>query len=253
MKNQIKAWLKQHMYFVYRTWYIAWFVFKRPYQFKSIDVYKLYADIGLGFIAVPKNANTTIQTMVLKKFGLPFDARDYDTVHVASMKFSVSKEKLFNKRKDIFILGITRNPYSRLVSCYNNKIVDEEHGMTILYSPVLYRNMSFDTFARRICKMPDWLSDNHFKSQTHFLFYKDKQLYTYIGKIEKFDELVQILRDKFDLPAPVTLNVSKNKTNWRDFYTPDLARMVYKRYKKDFELFGYKDEPNKLINYCQNK
>ncbi|MPN62502.1 hypothetical protein SDC9_210251 [bioreactor metagenome] len=38
-----------------------------------------------------------------------------------------------------------------------------------------------------------------------------------------------------------------------DYYTPKTAKMVYRKYRKDFETFGYEDEYTKLLTYLAAK
>ena len=40
-----------------------------------------------------------------------------------------------------------------------------------------------------------------------------------------------------------------NTRTGRDYYTPKTAKMIYQRYRKDFERFGYEDEYPKLLDY----
>lgn len=38
-----------------------------------------------------------------------------------------------------------------------------------------------------------------------------------------------------------------------DYYTLETARLVYKKYRKDVEAFGYQDSYRRLISYLKKK
>lgn len=75
----------------------------------------------------------------------------------------------------------------------------------------------------------------------------------FIGKLENIKEDWKIIQIHTNLPDLSHQNKMGQKINWRDFYTLETAEMVYQYYKKDFELLGYEDEYEKLIEYIKNK
>ena len=72
----------------------------------------------------------------------------------------------------------------------------------------------------------------------------------FIGKFETLKEDFEKVRVHLDLDSLMHKNKSTGEhSDWRDYYTPKTAKMVYQRYSKDFEMFGYEDEYPKLLDY----
>ncbi|NVJ48092.1 MAG: sulfotransferase family 2 domain-containing protein [Cytophagia bacterium] len=66
-----------------------------------------------------------------------------------------------------------------------------------------------------------------------------------IGKFENLDKDVKILSNRLGIPLldlkKVKLNSSKH-SNYSEYYTPELRKLVYNYYKEDFKNFGYNAE-----------
>ena len=136
-----------------------------------------------------------------------------------------------------FNFTITRNPYSRIVSCYNFLVGAE--GFDIRHNT--YKGMSFEEFVKVICDTKDRDSNSHFKSLSEHHKIKGKLNYfNFVGKLENiekdFKRILEILKVE-DMEM-----YHRNKTNhksWEEYYTDELKRMVYNRYKGDFKFGGY--------------
>ena len=96
--------------------------------------------------------------------------------------------------------------------------------------------MSFEQFVRTVCRIPTPLLEAHLKPQ--YVYLQSIPL-NHIGKVENFDEDIQPLINRFDLNSHEAMNVSSDATPWEEWYTPELKTLVYKKFKRDFELFGY--------------
>ena len=178
-----------------------------------------------------------------------------------------------------------RNPFTRLTSFFQNKYMhkngqyhhdgkfflfpileggqglsfeDAKKKMAHLPSavkqslPIHQQFRSFGHFARLVVLFPDHYCDQHTVPQ-HIRIDRFKEVggrIDFIGKFETLKEDFEKVRAQLDL-APLThVNKSTGEhSNWRDYYTPKTAKMVYQRYRKDFEIFGYEDEYPKLLDY----
>ncbi|HKL74843.1 MAG TPA: sulfotransferase family protein [Halanaerobiales bacterium] len=182
----------------------------------------------------------------------------------AKYKAKLQDIKSLKRYKDYFIFTFVRNPYKRVLSCYLNKIINPPpHFIKQQLKPFgLIPNMSFDDFINFLCfneKGKD-RNDPHWTSQHKFI----KPGIDFIGKLEDFDKDFKIILNRIGLPyqSPKHLNyttkegahytkdlkyVDKPKKakppELDDYYTDKTYQLIYERYKKDFEMFGYEKIP----------
>jgi hypothetical protein len=214
--------------------------------------YTYYEELDTIFISVSKNANTTINRMFFDKLDLPYDPDNYHTIHqYKSEHLNLNQEEFLNMdKKDIFVFAFSRNPLTRLISCYENKIVEENFWNIMQnYYGIFYPEMPFEEFAKKVCKIPDWWSDGHFQSQTVLIYSENKDVTDYVGTVENFTKDIRPVIERFNLPEPDTSNRTKSGSrSIQDYYTKQLADKVYNRYQKDFELLDYQKIFKKIRN-----
>lgn len=145
---------------------------------------------------------------------------------------------------------VVRNPYARVLSCYANKICGRD---TIAYSfqrynqvfrlRLFWHQMPFEDFVERICKIPDFLADEHFRSQNTLLstatgnFVPQKFIQLENSEAELIPFLENLGLDSETLGHH---NRSGNsQTNFQEVYTDKSREIVRRRYIKDLKRFGY--------------
>ena len=213
------------------------------------------------YISVSKVGNTSIKACI---YSMP-DMGDYRNVHKAvheqECRAHVSE---LDKFKDYYKFTFVRNPFDRLVSCYENKLHGDKSSVGVTIKELIYdrymmgylgKDRGFKDFARRVCRIPDKYADRHFVSQSFGMLDENGALIPdYVGKFENFAGDFEVVREKFDLPPlPHYNKASKKKKNWMDYYDMDTAQRVYERYKTDIELFGYQKAYDDLIAYISAK
>ena len=154
---------------------------------------------------------------------------------------TVKYEKNFIKNSGWYIFTFVRNPYDRLVSCYINKIIKEKCGFAST-SKLFKKDMSFKEFVDAVHSIPDKKSDPHIKSQYATLVLNGKLPPRFIGKFENLEEDYNKVCKEIGIKKPLKLiheNKSKTKRN-KEYYDKKIKKLVQERYKKDFEIFGYK-------------
>lgn len=213
------------------------------------------------YVSVPKAGNTSIKASM---YALPVK-EDYRAVHSEIRKISEhSRWSKIGDYPDYFKFTFVRNPFERLVSCYENKLHSDVAGLGKTLSMLIYdryllgflgKDRGFISFARRICLIPDRLADKHFMSQSFSLVDKNGNvLLNYVGRLENMNADYETIRQKFNFkPLPHYNKTKKEKRNWMDYYDLDTARRVYRRYKTDIEVFGYQDTYEKLVAYLKAK
>lgn len=212
------------------------------------------------YLSVSKAGNTSIKASL---FNLHAD-KTYRDIHrkVHSLNQAKNIDKI-GEFPDYFKFTFVRSPFRRLVSCYENKLHTDQDkvGKTIrflIYDSYLMgflaKDRGFGNFARRVCMIPDRISDRHFVSQSMNAIGPDgKLLVDYVGKLENMEADYAPIREKYGFPPlPHYNRTRKARQNWMDYYDLDTARRVYKRYETDIRVFGYQKEYDKLVSYLKD-
>lgn len=130
-----------------------------------------------------------------------------------------------------------RNPYSRLVSCYKDRILRKRAKG---FPKSFYRDMSFGDFLKAV--------DLIFPGNSHIFPYWPNLMDTngdcfvdFVGKLEDINDDWKTLQGvmSFDLPEIPEHNRTK-QDDWKRYYTDSWMKdLVWELYKTDFEMFGY--------------
>jgi sulfotransferase famil protein len=149
---------------------------------------------------------------------------------------------------EFFRFTIVRNPYTRLVSAWKNKVVPCEPGAERVYLamkgrlPEMHAKelIAFDEFVSYLQSRSDPSEfDPHWRRQVDHLFF-DALSFSHVGKVEDMAASMRrfqqhlgltepLIGDKKNVSAPVGLAT----------YDQDLADKVYSIYREDFERLGY--------------
>lgn len=208
------------------------------------------------FHSVGKAANSTV-----KFFLYAGEARGtrykYESVHDRRSSplvspFQLSEKQLIDilEQKDFFKFTFVRNPYSRLLSCYLDRIVP---GKSTPYKEFVRYigkevgcEVSFGEFIEVICSQSNKEQNNHWRLQ-----YADAMCdlisYDFVGRQESFSKDMEFvwkrIYPRFSVPEFGSRNMSPSKTGSSarisEYWDSKLYRLVADRYRKDFEFFGY--------------
>ena len=122
------------------------------------------------------------------------------------------------------------------------------------YTPTMFDISSFEAFIRSVSIIPDHLIDRHGRSQYYALGYDTDMVIDFVGKFENIEEDYKFIQHKFNLKPLQHAHKGKYIDEWKKYYTKELAEMVYARYQKDFEVFGYQEDyQNFLVWLEQNE
>ncbi len=209
------------------------------------------------FFVVPKNACSSIKTTFSKR-----KFKDNDSVHSYYYRHSYAGIELEARRcvkirkeeRNYFKFAVVRNPFDRLYSCYKNKTASGIIGFDDYSLGFFFRECkNFNDFVKKVTKLPNFLSDPHFQNQYPIICDKGKSLVDCIVRFENLEKDFEKIRKKYDLEKLPHFNRSQDrKYEWRDHYTKELASLVHKKYKRDFDLW-YPDAYNELNEYLDKK
>lgn len=145
-----------------------------------------------------------------------------------------------------FIFTVARNPFSRILSCYLDRIVGRDESYDVLRKHIGFADDTRPTFREflEMLGQPGAIDlDTHWKPQ-HANIASDYYDYTFIGHFEHFsDEFPKLLGWLYG-PGAHLGEVRRGTSASRqltDYYDDDTTRLVRELYGKDFALFGYDD------------
>ena len=161
-----------------------------------------------------------------------------------------------------FIFTFVRNPLTRLVSIFDNKYVRPPAAPPstppapphfILHYDSFYgleTVADFDDFIRRLCALPDRLTNRHVLAQSAILdqFTELGVRIDFIGRIENLPDMFEPIRARYGLLPLEHTNTTdrRRREKWQRYYSAETAALIYQRHHQDFERFGYHGEYEKL-------
>ncbi|HCI12768.1 MAG: hypothetical protein A2063_05635 [Gallionellales bacterium GWA2_60_142] len=231
----------------------------------------------LFYVATPKVACTSLKWWFAEIEGISSDlilATDSDesdpelVIHDALGKvssgitgLSPSELEIPIISEDYFRFAVVRNPYKRIFSAWQSKILLQEplQAEPFLNCDFCHRPIKcvadiaslFEEFLEHIATFPEEWLDAHWKPQADLLR-PDIISYSLISRIEEPEILVRALREhvKFEIVSPFAAN-HKNVSlipYSREFVTDRSAELIGKMYAQDFIAFGYDIAPPESKN-----
>lgn len=196
------------------------------------------------YFPIPKSASSTLKKYISHILEVKGDPKFYgeypEYYHSRNFPY-VRKEDIYGKYINYFRFTFVRNPYERVVSCYEDWVNQEDIKKSFKIYGLFYPKMPFKEFVKGISKIPDEIPDGHFRSQYSYLTdKKGNLLIDFAGKVENLDKDFEKICRFSRLPYKKLLQENqKTKKNYMDYYDEETKKIVQKRYKKDFETFGY--------------
>ena len=150
---------------------------------------------------------------------------------------------------DYFIFCFVRNPYTRLLSAYLDKIAAENpHKGSILRAmgedpSNLSKEVSFKEFVDVVCNLSVYDMNVHWRTQ-YYQTFQDSIKYDYIGRLENFkndcDYVFSKIKPNYkDYYHSETRHATNASSLLKKYYDDHLQEKVFSKYKIDFEYFGY--------------
>jgi hypothetical protein len=138
-----------------------------------------------------------------------------------------------------FKFAFVRNPWDRLVSCWQNKVVDNPNAR--MFGDRLGKLQSFPAFVDFLAEQDLEAGNKHFRLQCRLI---DLNHVDFVGRLERFDDDFRQVCDRLSLPGdPRKVNVSARQRDYRPYYTDAAAEKAASLYRRDITLFGYSFDP----------
>lgn len=194
---------------------------------------RLWKRAGLIFIHVPKNGGTSINRALYGQF-----MGHYSIAEVARWK-----PDLYTALPS---LGITRNPWARLVSAYRfARAGTAMNDGARIAAPARYQIPAFASFERFVTEWLEGrdlsLEDNVFRPQSGFLTRHDGAIgVTHLGRLEEPASYTGFLETVLGQPVSIEwLNRTSDALGYRDAFTPETRDLVAQIYAEDIKRFSY--------------
>lgn len=217
--------------------------------------YYVFDDRRLVYMPIYKVASTSIKTALIR----PEQAiRSYPQQMDVHAEGSFGHHFLFGyRRRRYFKFAFVRNPFERLVSCYEDRVrreiyepigrqyFDTSYNSILikrLFGSTFSTKMSFADFVRLVARIPDVISDGHFKSQYGWTHRFGRRIPDYVGKLENLDQDWEPIARRFGLPFLERTNSSDRHELADYFASPDIVELAARRYLRDIREFGYEDD-----------
>jgi len=155
-----------------------------------------------------------------------------------------SKNNLDDKHSPYFKFCFVRNPWDRLVSCYQQKILEAPWVNRSLNHPgfrwdLVRKKASFKEFVLEITNTNENLEKDTHWAPIHSFIPVSKL--DFIGKIENFQEDVNVVCDKIGIPHQKLPHLNKTKhKHYTEYYDDETRQIIAEKYARDIDSFGYK-------------
>lgn len=152
------------------------------------------------------------------------------------MDHAMSVHYPINICRDYFKFGFVRNPWERLVSCWQNKVIDTNYFR--FDEANRQRLRDFKNFVEYVRDLDVETCDHHLRLQRKLI---DLNQVEFLGRLEAFDEDFSHVCEVLGIPAwqGQQRNKSARSGDLHEYYTPDLIEAVADIYRKDIQLLNY--------------
>lgn len=192
-------------------------------------------DTELGFFCnrIPKAANSTVVTTLAKiKFGRDIPSKEAKKMFRTPSDLNTKEVATI---PDMFKFAVVRNPYSRILSAYLDKV--ERRALRE------NRETSFREFLYSL-KESKLYSNGHWSPQSSLLLLP-YEMFDFIGKVETLDTDLPVIEEKVQGLPPgehfksFLSNATGATEKMSAYYDDETAEMVRVLYHDDFKMFNY--------------
>jgi dermatan 4-sulfotransferase 1 len=214
------------------------------------------------YAPIPKAANSSIKLALAKALpsmpvnGIVLTKQEFWTNKNNNHSTTISARTASRlSKQEWFIFSLVRHPLDRLVSCYNNKIVENTEISGSMKKCGIEKGMTFKEFLNVVINTPDRRADVHFASQWYLLSHRGKLATQFIGRFENLEQDYQHINEQITERSGSSLiklprkNIRReNTSDHLQHYDTSSLKAAVNRYPKDIELFYPEEKLLKLID-----
>lgn len=211
------------------------------------------------YVETPKVACSTIKLSLqrLELEDTEFIRNNFEDLHDRSYSPLLSLKQIPNfdkllENKDLFRFCFVRDPYTRLLSAYLDKVKpssSKQKSKILLELGISDKDsstdISFEKFISVLEKQEALAMDNHWRHQ-YYCTYQDTIRYDFIGSFESYDNDFTYVLERLNA-SKYYKRESRHQTSSNDalkkYYNESLFERVYNLFKLDFDTFDYSSSP----------
>lgn len=211
----------------------------------------LFQQLPLIYGRVPKVANSSVKAALSRLLNQPPEESYRTTADSLWRRGTHGETAMVNameamqRRSSHFCFSFVRNPFDRLVSAYNNKLIENDTLSTAMQRMGLERHMPFRRFLEAVVATADADLDVHLLPQSSILCVDGVPVPGFIGQMEAMADHWQLLRRRMrQAGLPVlgklpTKNMRRaGESDLTDYFSDEnLISLARERYREDVELF----------------
>jgi len=211
-----------------------------------------FRDIPLLYGRVPKVANSSIKAALCKLLletqvqGIRTTSDNFWKTGTNGQTSMLSAHDARMCRGTHFSFSFVRNPFDRIVSAYNNKILELKEIPGRMQEMGLKHSMSFGSFLEIVASTSNDQQDIHLLPQSKILCLERQVIPNFIGHFETIERdwcylQKQLRRERLPHLGELPQKNVRRKSDRRDiqnyFADPGFIRTVANRYGDDLEMF----------------
>lgn len=217
-----------------------------PFRLENRDGWVLvFPEYKVAYIPIPKSANSSIRSALLPLIGMEAGSVEKIQAFQGFEKMRISRFIKNHYQTDWFVFTAVRNPYSRYVSAYLDKLVTRPEVLRPLRRMGLKKGDSFGKFMKMLSLWPANALNEHFCPQTNILFKLGPVQNMVTTMMEDLDGSWKDIQDRIETHCgirPGSLqrrNSTKVSVDWREMYDAPTKLLADTMAASDFSSFGY--------------